>query len=124
MRSRAFALSAVLIALLATAALAADVSGKWKAEFKTPDGQTFETNFDFQVSGGSLNGTVSSQMGESKISEGTVNGDEISFVVVRKREDNEFKMNYKGKVSGDEMKLTISIAQMDRTFEMTATRVK
>lgn len=124
MRSRTFALSAVLIALLATAALAADVSGKWKAEFKTPDGQTFESTFDFKVGGGTLTGTVSSPMGESAISEGTVNGDEIAFVVVRKREDNEFKMNYKGKVSGDEMKLTISIAQMDRTFEMTATRVK
>jgi opacity protein-like surface antigen len=124
MRSRSLALSAVLIALLASAALAADVSGKWKAEFKTPDGQMFVTNFDFEVSGGTLTGTVSSQMGESKISEGTVNGDEISFVVVRKREDNEFKMNYKGKVSGDEMKLTITMAQMDRTFEMTATRVK
>ncbi len=124
MRSRSFALSAVLIALLATAALAADVSGKWKAQFKTPDDQIFETNFDFQVSGGSLNGTVSSQMGESKISEGTVNGDELSFVVLLKRDDNEFKLNYKGKVSGDEMKLTIAVAQMDRTFDMTATRVK
>ena len=124
MRSRCFALSAVLIALLATAALAADVSGKWKAEIKTPDGQTFETNFDFQVSGGTLTGTVSSRMGETKISEGKVNGDEVSFVVVRKREDSEFKMNYKGKVSGDEMKLIVTMAQMDRTFEMTATRVK
>lgn len=124
MRSRSFALSAVLITLLVSAALAADVSGKWKAEFKTPDGQTFESTFDFKVSGGTLSGTVSSQMGESTISEGTVSGDEIAFAVVRKREDNEFKMNYKGKVSGDEMKLTITIAQMDRTFEMTATRVK
>ena len=124
MRSRAFVLCAVLIAFFASAALAADVSGKWKAEFKTPDGQTFESTFDFKVSGGTLTGTVSSPMGESAISEGTVSGDEVAFVVVRKREDNEFKMNYKGKVSGDEMKLTISIAQMDRTFEMTATRVK
>jgi opacity protein-like surface antigen len=124
MRSRSFALSAVLIALLATAALAADVSGKWKAEFKTPDDQVFVTNFDFKVSGGTLTGTVSSQMGESTISEGTVNGDDLSFVIVLKRDDNEFKLNYKGKVAGDEMKLTITMAQMDRTFEMTATRVK
>ena len=106
MRHRSFALSVVLVALLASAVLAADVSGKWKAEFKTPDGQTFESTFDFKVSGGALTGTVSSRMGESTISEGTVSGDEIAFVVVRKREDNEFKMNYKGKVSGDEMKLT------------------
>ena len=104
--------------------MAADISGKWKAEFKTPDGQTFESIFDFQVSGGTLTGTVSSPMGESKISEGTVKGDEISFAVVRNRDGEEFKMNYKGKVSGDEIKLTITIAQMDRTFEMTATRVK
>jgi hypothetical protein len=82
------------------------------------------TNFDFQVSGGTLTGTVSSPMGESKISEGTVNGDDLSFVIVLKRDDNEFKLNYKGKVAGDEMKLTITMAQMDRTFEMTATRVK
>ncbi len=53
-----------------------------------------------------------------------MNGDEIAFVIVLKRDDNEFKLNYKGKVAGDEIKLTISAAQMDRTFEMTATRVK
>ena len=56
----------------------------------------------------------------------TLAGDSLrfAFAIVLKRDDNEFKLNYKGKVAGDEIKLTISAAQMDRTFEMTATRVK
>ena len=58
------------------------------------------------------------------ISEGKVDGDNVSFAVVREFDGNQFRINYKGKVSGDEMKLTGEMAGMDRTFEMTAKRAK
>ena len=35
---------------------------------------------------------------------------------------NDVKLNYTGKVAGDEMKLTLSIEGRDRTIEMTAKR--
>jgi hypothetical protein len=115
-----------LAAIVLTVAWAADVSGKWKAEMHTPDGQTRTSIFTFQVSGDALTGTVAGARGETPISEGKISGDAISFVVVRKFQDNEFKMNYKGKVAGDEIKLTVTanFGGEERTFEMTAKREK
>lgn len=49
---------------------------------------------------------MSNPMGETEISEGKINGDEISFVVVRTMMNNEIKILYKGKVAGDEIKFT------------------
>ena len=53
-----------------------------------------------------------------------MDGDNVSFAVVREFNGNQFRINYKGKVAGDEMKLSGEVVGMDRTFEMTATRVK
>jgi hypothetical protein len=64
------------------------------------------------------------QMGEGAISEGKADGDNVSFAVVREFNGNQFRINYKGKVSGDEMKISGEVVGMDRTFEMTAKRVK
>ena len=124
MNTRVLVRALALVSVFLTAAWAADVSGKWKAEYESPDGQTRTSMFTFQVDGEKLTGTVGSARGESPISEGKVSGDEISFVVVRKFQDNEFKMNYKGKVAGDEIKLTVTanFGGEERTFEMTAKR--
>jgi hypothetical protein len=111
----------LLVAALALVAAAADVSGKWKSEFTTPDGQTRTSIYTFKVDGAKLTGTVAGARGETEIQEGKVSGDEISFVVVRKFQDNEFKMTYKGKVSGDEIKFTVEAGE--RSFEMTAKRM-
>ncbi len=108
--------------ILAVCALAADVGGKWKATVQTPNGGTRETLFTFKVEDGTLSGTVSGPRGETAISDGKVDVDSISFAVVRNFNGNEFKMNYKGKVSGDEIQMTVGGGQ--RSFEMTAKRVK
>jgi len=126
MTSRVVLGALALVAICLTAAWAAEVSGKWKAEFQTPDGQTRTNIFTFQVDGDKLTGTISGPRGDTPISEGKVSGDEISFAVVRKFEDREFKMDYKGKVAGDEIKLTVTanFGGEERTFEMTAKREK
>ena len=104
---------AVLL-LAVAAASAADVAGKWVAQMPSRQGGTSETTFDFKVNGTSLTGTMSGTQGDpAEISEGKIDGDNISFVVVRKRNDMEIKMLWKGKVSGDEIKLT-------REFQMPA----
>jgi hypothetical protein len=111
------------MALFAVMALA-DAAGTWKAAIETPNG-SMEQTFTFKVEGGKLTGTVTmGQMGEGAISEGKVDGDNVSFAVVRDMGGNQFRMNYKGKVTGDEMKLTGEVVGMDRTFEMTAKRSK
>lgn len=113
-----------LMAVLAVVALAADASGTWKASIETPNG-TMENTFAFKVDGDKISGSVTmGQMGEAPISEGKVDGDNVSFAVVREFNGNQMRINYKGKVSGDEMKLTGEVVGMDRTFEMTAKREK
>lgn len=110
-----------ILALAATMALCAwgaDVTGTWKGSIETPNG-TMENTFVLKADGGKLTGSVESQMGKADISEGKVDGDKLSFTVVRNFDGNEFRMNYKGAVSGDEIKLTIELPAMDRTFEMT-----
>jgi len=111
---------AVLFAICAGIALAADATGTWKASIETPNG-TIENTFLLKVDGGKLTGKVSSgQMGDSEISECKVDGDNISFSVVRSMNGNEFRINYKGKVSETEIKFTGEIPGMDRTFEFSA----
>lgn len=97
----------VLLALVATA-WAADVTGKWVAEMQGRNGTT-ETTFNFKVDGAKLTGTMSSSRGENEISEGKVEGDDISFVVVRSFGEREIKLVYKGKVKGDEITFTREI---------------
>jgi hypothetical protein len=92
--------------LLLATAWAADVTGKWVAQTPGRDGSTSETTFSFKVEGAALTGTVTTTRGESTISEGKVQGDEISFIVVRKFGENEMKTLWKGKVAGDEITFT------------------
>jgi hypothetical protein len=113
-----------LLFVLASTASAADISGTWKAAIETPNGP-FETTFVFKAEGDKLTGTTSNRfMTDAPISEGKVDGDNLSFVVSGNFNGNEVKVNYKGKVAGDEMKLTIEIAGRDEPLEMTAKRSK
>jgi opacity protein-like surface antigen len=121
MRNRRFIFGAILLVTFLSAAMAADVGGKWKGEMKTPDGQAMEVNFDFQVNGEQLTGKVTNQFGEEKISEGTVKGDEVSFVVLAG--EGQFKIVYKGKIAGDELKFMVTVGDFGN-MELTAKRVK
>lgn len=105
----------LLLLALTVAAFAADPSGKWKTSFEGQSGPV-ELLYTFKVDGDKLTGTVASSMGEMEISEGKLEGDTITFAVVR----DEFKIVHKGTISGDEMKLQVQAGE--RTFEMTAKR--
>ncbi len=113
-----------IMAVFVITASAADVSGTWKGSVETPNG-AMETTFVFKVDAGKVTGTATmGQMGESPISEGKVDGDTVTFAVVRQGPNGEFRINYSGKATGDDMKITATIPAMDRTFEMTAKRSK
>ncbi len=111
------------VVLFAAAALAADVNGKWKAEFETPDGQTRSNTFTFKVEGDKLTGSVLGQAGEAPIQGGKVAGDNISFSVVRNFGGQDVTLTYKGKVSGDEIRFTVEFGGGDRSFEIVAKRL-
>jgi len=105
MTRRSICICAVLLCL-ALGALAADVTGKWVAQVPGRDGQTREQTFNLKADGGTLTGTVTGRQGaEVPISEGKVNGDNISFVVKMEFGGNTVQQNYTGTVAGDELKL-------------------
>lgn len=106
MKYRTMFLAVCFVLVAATLAWAADVSGKWVAQIPGRAGTPRETTFTFKVEGGKLTGSMSGRQGDTAISEGKLEGDNISFVVVRNVQGNEVKQAYKGKVSGDEIRFT------------------
>jgi hypothetical protein len=46
-------------------------------------------------------------MGKSVIQDGKVDGDNVSFSITVKVQDNEMKLDYKGKVTGDTIKFQV-----------------
>ena len=95
-----------LSGLLAVAALAADITGKWTAQMPGRNGQTREATFNFKVDGNTLTGTVSGARGETPISDGKIDGDQVSFSQTMEFNGNSVKLIYKGTVSGDSIKFT------------------
>lgn len=86
-------------------------------------GQTRQTTFTFKVDGNTLTGTVSGFRGEMPISDGQINGDQISFNQTMEFNGNTMKLVYKGTVSGDEIKFTRTREGGEgRTQEFTAKR--
>jgi len=92
------------------ACFAADIAGTWKGTAEGPNGN-LERTFVFKVDGSKLTGETTSQMmGKSVLTDGKVEGDNVSFSITAKFQDNEVKLNYKGKISGDELHLTSEMA--------------
>ena len=94
----------------------ADVSGKWRAEFTTPDGTQRVNTFTFKVDGEKLMGTVAGGQDETAIKDGKISGDILSFSAERPFGT----FTYKGKINGDEIKFTVQFS--DNSFDMTAKR--
>jgi hypothetical protein len=100
MKNRIILGGAVTLLALLASAWAADLAGKWTAQ-----AGGVEITLIFKVDGTTLTGTVNNpQGGEAAIKEGKIDGDEISFYVVRKINDIEVKVMWKGTASGDEIK--------------------
>ncbi len=114
----------VLMTLFAATALAADVTGNWKASAEGPNG-TMERTFTFKVDGNKLTGeTTSSMFGKSTITDGKIDGDNLSFTITVKFQDNEMKLNYKGKVNGNEIKFTVENPDGGQVIEWVAKKVQ
>ena len=120
------ACAALIMAFPTVTALAAtDVSGTWTGEFSGPDGGGgFQITFTFKQDGDKLTGTVLGPQGDPiAISDGTVNGDKISFKV----SFNGMTITHEGTINaaGDEIKLTSKSDQGDFPGgEMTLKRSK
>lgn len=97
----------LLACALAVVALAADVSGKWTFETQGRNGAVTNT-LTLKASGSELTGSLDGgRGGPVNISNGKVDGDNVTFEVTREFNGNSFTTKYSGKVSGDSMELTI-----------------
>ena len=113
-----------LLTVFALTALAADISGNWKATAEGPQGQ-MERTFTFKVDGNKVTGeSTSSFTGKSQITDGKIEGDTVTFVLTAKLGDQDVKLNYKGKINGNEIKFTSEVAGGDgQTFQWTAKKM-
>jgi len=104
---------ATVFMLAACFAFGADVDGNWTAEMDMM-GTPMVLNFTFKADGDKLTGTTGPEgMGmDTPISEGKIDGNNISFVVVVDM-GMEMRMTYKGTVKGDEINLSFDMGMGD-----------
>ena len=118
-------LTAVLIAIAWSVALrAADPSGRWAATFMTQVGEQVYT-YEFVVKGTSLTGVAKGSLtGETKISDGKIDGDTITFVENTTYMGMPLAFNYTGKMtSADQIELSRTLMDFEAE-KATAKRVK
>lgn len=95
--------------LFASTLAAADITGKWKGTAEGPNG-AIERTFTFKQDGTKLTGeTTSDFTGTSKITDGKVEGDAIAFSIKADFQGNEMTLNYKGKITGEEITFDVEI---------------
>jgi hypothetical protein len=104
---RVLGLAAVVVLGLTASALAADATGTWKWTIER-NGQTRDVTLKLKQEGAKLTGTISGRDNtEIPIEEGKVEGDDVSFRVVREFNGNRFVQEYRGKLGADAIKGTI-----------------
>src|SRR5665648_947639 len=101
-----------------------NVSGTWKADIETPVG-LFKYTWIIQQDGENLSGKIlrekDNEKAEVAITEGKINDDAVSFVEMLSMPDQEIKISYSGKITGNELKLTRQVGDF-ATEEVTAKR--
>lgn len=118
-----FALAALVAAM--ACASAAEVTGQWRSEFTSPIGQLTYL-YDLKADGDKLTGKalreLEGQKTETEIKEGKVSGSQISFVEMLKFDDQDIRIEYTGKLEGDEIKFTRKVGDF-ATMEIVAKRM-
>lgn len=101
----------------------ADPTGSWKWEFETPD-DTLELVLKLKWDGKKLDGNYSAFGSTTKVEEGKLEKDALSFVVRPEFGGNQFEVKFKGKVAKDEITGTIGLDFGDapQEFPWTAKR--
>ena len=123
MKTRFFGILALLIATALPAA-AADLLGRWTAEFDSPIGVQ-KYVYEFNKSGDVLAGqaTYEHSMGKGTVplKNLKVEGDKVSFDEPLTINGEEITINYSGTLTGDELKLTRVVGNFG-TEQLTAKR--
>ena len=104
----------------------ADITGTWKADFETQIGH-LKYIYDLKADGEKVTGKAfrdrDGQKAEIELTDGRLKDDDIFFVEKVKFNDQDIRIEYKGKVAGDEIKFTRKVGDI-ATTEMVAKREK
>ena len=111
---RLFAFTIVFL-LAAGLACGADIDGKWEGEMDMM-GQTMPISYTFKAEGNVLTGSTPVMDQELEIQDGKIDGNNISFSIVMDMMGEKTKIDYKGVLSGDELKLSFDM--MGQTTEI------
>jgi hypothetical protein len=87
---------------------AGSVAGKWQGQFESQIGvqkYTYEFKVDGTTLTGQATGITDNGTNSSAISDGKINQESLSFVEPLKFGDQDIRIEYTGKVAGDEIKL-------------------
>jgi hypothetical protein len=116
-----------ILALLMAAALpasAAELAGRWTAEFDSPIGMQ-KYVYEFQKTGDALTGQATYERsignGTAPLKNVKLDGDKITFEEPLSVEGNEITITYSGTMAGDELKLTRTVGEFG-TEQLTAKR--
>ena len=112
----------LLAALSLACVFGADIDGKWTATYDTQNG-SITTTWELKADGAKLTGKASSSFGERNITEGRIDGKEVSWVEVIDAQGTTIRIVCKGALNGDELKLTRTVGDFGAT-EVVAKRVK
>lgn len=109
-----------LAALTLCVCFAADIDGKWTTQVEGRNGTRTETLM-LKADGNTLTGSMEGGRGGAiQISNGTIDGNNVSFSVVREFGGNQITQQYKGMLSNGELKLTMAGGRrgpVDLTFK-------
>jgi hypothetical protein len=125
--TKSIALVSLALALAGSARSAdTTVAGKWQGEFDSQIGLQKYT-YEFKVNGTNLTGRAIGIRDEGSnnvaITEGKIIKEEISFVEPFRFDDNDVRIEYTGKMSGDEIKLHRKVGDFAEE-DLVAKRVK
>jgi len=117
-------LACAMIGIGVLTAQSADIAGQWRAGFDSQIGQQTYL-FTFAMNDGKLSAKATAEArGEKReveFQEPKFEGDTLSFVEMRKIQDNEVRITYTGKVAGQEIQFTRKVGDFG-TQEFVAKR--
>lgn len=110
-----------VVLLIAGYAFAASIDGRWTGSFEAEGFGTLPLGYDFKADGDKLTGTADDMDGPVSITNGKIEGNNISFEYSISM-GMSFKV--KGVLSGDKLKLTWTNSMGGPPGEATVTRQK
>jgi len=103
-------LATIGLGLLSAQFRAFDFTGVWKLEMQNADPKA-ESFLDLKMKGQALTGKLKTPHGEFPIMNGSVDGQDLFFNVVIKRDEYELKTTYRGHLFSEEIQFTIEAGE-------------